>query len=63
MPDEEIVPTNGKSKKSKISFGKNSLKKTSKKLTILVKSKTDQKAVKKQLKKAGAKKAKVKVQK
>ncbi len=46
-----------------IILGKNSLQGTNKKLVITVDSKKDKKAVKKQLKKAGAKKAKVKVQK
>lgn len=42
-------------------YRKKSLKGTSKKLKIYVATKADQKAVKKQLKKAGNKKAKVKV--
>ena len=45
----------------KIVLGKNCLKGTSKKLIIGVETKADKKAVKKQLKKAGNKKAKVKV--
>ena len=46
---------------SEIELGKNCLKGTSKKLVITVSSKADKKAVKKQLKKAGNPKAKVKV--
>ncbi len=45
--------------KSFIKLGKNSLKGTSKKLVISVSSKAEKKALKKQLKKAGNKKAKV----
>jgi hypothetical protein len=48
-------------KKSTIVFGKNALKWTSKNLVIRVSTKADKKAVKKQLKKAGNTKAKVKV--
>jgi hypothetical protein len=48
---------------SKIVLEKNCLKGTSKKLKIYVQNKKDKKAVSKQLKKAGNKKAKVKVQK
>ncbi len=47
--------------KSTIKLGKNSLKGTSKDLVIRVSSKADKKAVKKQLKKAGNPKAKVKI--
>ncbi len=61
-PNEAVVASNGKSK-SNIKLMKNSLKGTNKKLKIFVKTKADQKAVKKQLKKAGNKKAKVKVMK
>ena len=44
---------------SSIVLGKNCLKGTSRKLVITVANKADKKAVKKQLKKAGNKKAKV----
>ena len=52
-----LVASNG----SKITLEKNCLKGTSKKLTIEVETKADKKAVKKQLKKAGNKHARVKV--
>ena len=57
------VRTNGKKKAYSITLGKNCLKGTSKKLVIEVPDKKTKKDIKKQLKKAGNKKAKVVVAK
>ncbi len=57
------VRTNGKKKAYSITLGKNCLKGTSKKLVIEVPDKKTKKDIKKQLKKAGNKKAKVVVTK
>lgn len=60
METKAAASQNGKIK-SKIKLRKNCLKGTSKKLKIYVRTKADKKAVKKQLKKAGNRFAKVKI--
>ena len=59
--DYRPVRTNGKKKAYSITLGKNCLKGTSKKLVIEVPDKKTKKDIKKQLKKAGNPKAKVKI--